>query len=84
MFHVVESIIPLTEFRLFVLFRDGTRKIYDVSNLFDKYEMFLPLRDVPALFEQVRRDPGGHGISWNDEIDISSEELWDNGTLYKS
>jgi hypothetical protein len=29
--------------------------------------------------EQVRVDTGGFGISWNDEIDLSCDELYDNG-----
>ena len=31
------------------------------------------------LFEKVVVDVGGYGISWNDELDISAEELWENG-----
>jgi len=29
--------------------------------------------------QSVRVDPGGYGISWNDNIDLSEYELWTNG-----
>ena len=32
-----------------------------------------------GLFEQVKVDKGGYGISWNGEIDLSCNELWENG-----
>ena len=32
-------------------------------------------------FEDVHIDAGGHGIAWNDRIDLSCKELWDNGIL---
>jgi len=31
------------------------------------------------LFNKVRVDLGGYGIIWNEEIDLSSEEIWANG-----
>ena len=31
------------------------------------------------LFYGVYVDIGGYGVAWNDSIDISSEELWENG-----
>ncbi len=39
---------------------------------------FAPLQD-PAFFRQVRVDPGGYGVSWNHEVDLSEYELWTNG-----
>ena len=34
-----------------------------------------------GLFEQVKVDAGGYGISWNDEIDLSCDELYHNGKV---
>ena len=47
--------------------------------LFAQYPVFEPLRDIPGLFEQVGVDPGGYGISWNDDIDLDAAELWAHG-----
>jgi hypothetical protein len=35
--------------------------------------------NVPAFLKAVTVDPGGYGISWNDDIDLSEYELWTNG-----
>ena len=63
MFHKIQSVTPLPDFRLLAHFTDGTSKNYDVAPLFDEMPVFSPLRDVPGLFEQVSVDPGGYGIS---------------------
>lgn len=79
MFHKVKCVNVLPEFKLCVQFSEGVTKIYDVSKLFDKHMMFLPLKEKPVLFNDVVVDQGGYGIVWNDDIDISCDELWTNG-----
>jgi len=37
------------------------------------------LKEISGLFWNVKTDLGGYGISWNDEIDLSCDELWENG-----
>jgi hypothetical protein len=32
-----------------------------------------------SLFRFVRVDPGGYGVSWNADIDLSEYELWTRG-----
>jgi hypothetical protein len=32
-----------------------------------------------VFFKSAHVDAGGYGISWNDDIDISEYELWNNG-----
>jgi len=34
-----------------------------------------------VLFRNVKVDQGGYGISWNDDIDMSEYELWNEGEL---
>lgn len=79
MFYKVKTVRPLTPFSLLVSFDTGEKKRYDVAPLFDKWEAFKPLASVKGLFEQVKVDAGGYGISWNDDIDLSCNELWNNG-----
>lgn len=80
MFHKVKNVSALPDYRLSVQFSEGVIKIYDVSQLFEKYKMFVPLKDSPEMFSCVTVDVGGYGIIWNDDIDISCDELWANGT----
>ena len=84
MFHKVKCVNALPEYKLSVQFCEGVTKIYDVSLLFEKYLMFLPLKDNPGLFDDVVVDRGGYGIVWNDDIDISCDELWENGVVVQT
>lgn len=79
MFYRVKDVKALADMRLLAIFTDGTRKVYDVKPLLSRWEAFGALREIPGLFAQVRVDTGGYGISWNDEIDLSADELWVNG-----
>ena len=31
------------------------------------------------MFENVEVDAGGYGISWNDDLDLSCDEIWEHG-----
>ena len=79
MFHKVKSVTPLPNYMLLVHFADGVAKQYDVKPLFESMEDFNAFQTLPGLFEQVTADPGGYGISWNDDLDLACDELWSNG-----
>ena len=79
MFHRLKNITPLPDMILLAEFLDGSTRKYDVKPLMQKIPVFKMLDYVPGLFNQVRVDSGGYGIIWNDEIDLSSEELYENG-----
>ena len=79
MFHRIKNVTPLDDFRLRVQFLEGETKIYDVRPLFDEIPVFRTLRDNPALFSDIYVGKGGYGIIWNDEIDLSCDELWERG-----
>ena len=78
MFHKIKSVSALPEFRLSVRFSEGITKIYDMNPLFERVSVFSELKD-PHLFSEVSVDVGGHGIVWNDALDLSCDELWENG-----
>jgi hypothetical protein len=74
----VESVKPVTEKRLLVTFVvNGVQKIYDCKATM-RLDRFRLLQNE-AFFKTVTVDPGGYGISWNDEMDLSEYELWNNG-----
>lgn len=77
-FHTIKSVTPLKNMILDVIFNDGTNKKYDVKRLIEKHNVFKHLKDE-KLFNSVKVDVGGYGIVWNEDIDLSSEEIWDNG-----
>ena len=80
MFYKVSSVQPLPDYNLLVNFATGERRRYDVKPLFRKWEPFQALITTRGLFDQVRVDAGGYGVSWNDEIDLSCNELYEHGT----
>lgn len=79
MFHTVQTVKPLPEFKLLVRFTNGEQKEYNVQPLFHKWEAFQALSSIQGLFQQVKVDVGGYGISWNKDIDLSCDELYENG-----
>lgn len=84
MFHKVKNVAPLSDFRLSVQFSEGVTRVYDVKPLFEKLPVFRRLARDPALFSCVSVDVGGYGIIWGDELDLSCDELWENGAVVKT
>lgn len=78
MFHKIKNVFPLENYRLLVQFCVGVTKLYDVKPLFEWKDIFKTLKKN-ELFYGVEVDVGGCGIIWNDELDLSCEELWENG-----
>ena len=83
MFHKIKNVSPLPEYKLSVQFAEGVTKIYDVKPLFQKIPAFKSLESNND-FGGVYVDVGGYGIIWNDELDLSCDELWDNGTTVET
>lgn len=79
MFHKIKNVSALPDYRLSVQFAEGVTKLYDVKPLFDRLPVFKSLIDSPEEFGCVSVDVGGYGIVWGDELDLSCDELWENG-----
>ena len=62
---------------LLIEFTNQEIKKYDISHILEN-SMFAPLRQ-PAFFKNFRIEPGGYGILWNEDIDLSEYEIWKNG-----
>ena len=79
MFHKVKNVFVLPDYKLSVQFSEGVTKLYDVKPLFDKIPAFKVFEKNPKKFSEVTVDTGGYGIVWNDELDLSCDELWEHG-----
>jgi len=75
----IQAVAPLGGKRLLVTFLNGVHKIYDCQTILS-HERFQ-LLNHDAFFKAVRVDPGGYGVSWDDERDLSEYELWNNGEV---
>ena len=79
MFHKIKCVSPLPEYKLSVQFAEGVTKIYDMKPLFKKIPAFQRILEHPEEFTCVAPDVGGYGIVWNDDLDLSCDELWEHG-----
>ena len=73
----IKSVAPLKGRHLLVTFANGVQKVYDCQRILN-LERFQLLKHE-AFFRAVTVDPGGYGVSWDDEMDLSEYELWNNG-----
>ncbi len=59
-------------------FADGEIVSFDVRSTFEKHPAFRALEDQ-ELFNNVKIDGVGYVISWNDELDLSSDGIYSRG-----
>ncbi len=83
MFHKVKNVIAQSNYKLTVQFSEGVTKIYDMNKLIENNPIFKPLKNN-ELYYEVKVDIGGYGIVWNEDIDISCDELFENGKTIKT
>lgn len=84
MFHKVKAVTALSDWKLCVQFAEGVTKIYDIAPLFQKWAPFRAFLDMPERFAGVEVDAGGYGIVWDDDLDLSCNELYENGRTIKT
>ena len=78
MFHKIKKVIPKENLIIEVEFENEIKKEYDIKKIINKWNVFESLKDN-ELFKKVKVDVGGYGISWDKNIDLSCEEIWQNG-----
>lgn len=75
----IVSVRALDHLMLSVLFQNGVEKLYDIKKIIPCYPQYeVLIRDV-ELYRQVKVDAGGYGVSWNDELDLACDEIWEYG-----
>ena len=84
MFHKVKAVSALPDYCLSVQFAEGVTKRYDIKPLFAKWQAFQALKNTPGLFAGVQVDAGGYGVVWNDALDLSCNELYENGETVRT
>lgn len=75
----VEDVLVLQDMHLLIFFRDGKIRKCSLREFFEKNKKFRPLLMYPSFFEEVKVQPGGYGICWNEELAISDRELYQMG-----
>ena len=82
MFHKIKNVLPKEDLIIEVEFENQVKKQYDIKKIISKWKVFEDLKDK-ELFFKVKVDQGGYGIIWNENIDLSCEEIWQNGIIIK-
>ena len=79
MTHKIISVKPMENYVLLVCFQNGVEKTYNIRNLYPVFPQFEVFEKDVDLFNQVQVDTGGYGISWNDDLDLDAEDIWEDG-----
>lgn len=77
----VRKVKALPDYLLFAEFADGEKRLYDIKPLFEQIPAFNELKRIYGLFKQAQPDTGGHGIVWNDNVDLDADEVYDYGAV---
>lgn len=78
MMHKIKSVITQNDLIISATFFDGTVKECSVDRLFNIYPQLKELENR-ELFNSVQVDAGGYGVSWNDDLDLDAETIWEDG-----
>lgn len=57
---------------------------YNMAPLVEKLPVFAELKEDTQAFYCVEVDVGGYGIVWNDDLDLSCDELWEHGVTVET
>ena len=71
----ITSVTPLEDFRVRLIFADGSEKTVDLGPLLEG-PIFEPLKNDPARFREVRVDPDFGGLEWPNGADICPDLLY--------
>ena len=81
MFHKAKKLEFGENTILIVTFEDGVVKQYDISVLFKKYPQLIALKER-TLFTSGKLN-GPYGIIWNEDLDIETETVYEEGITIK-
>lgn len=74
----IETIKPLKNYMLYVVFKDGKKGFYDVGEDIEQIPQFEDLKAIKGFFEQVQLDESKTCVYWSDIIDLPSDAIYEN------
>lgn len=79
MTHRIIAVKALDDSTISAVFQNGIEKEYNMRKLYPEFPKFREFETNTELFKLVKVDTGGYGISWNDDLDLCAEDIWDDG-----
>jgi hypothetical protein len=73
----IKSIRAGQDRQLIIVWENGAESVIDVGEFIRTYKVFRPIRDNDEEFRKVSRDEWGWCAHWSNDMEISSETLWD-------
>jgi hypothetical protein len=80
--HYIKAVGPLDNGKIFIIFDNNESKVYDIRNMIKYIPQFKDLINS-ELFYKVRPEAGGIAVKWNADMDIASDELYENSKSYR-
>lgn len=74
----IDDVVPLSENRLLVFFRDGSVKKCGIESLANARH-FVPILCNEVLFSSVKVQTDGIGVTWGEGLEIPAESLYASG-----
>lgn len=82
--HRIEEVVAKENFIIEAVFFGGEIVRYDVKQLFAIFPQFKVFENNQELFLKICVDAGGYGVSWNDNLDLDAETIWEDGVLIET
>lgn len=79
--HLLKYVIPMLGYELICVFQNGEQKVFKMDPVFEKYPEFNKLKEGD-LFFKAHVDLGGLCVTFNDELDLSEETLYQHGKKF--
>ena len=83
MAHRVQSVSMIDQNILQAMFIGGEVIQYDLRKMLSILPQFQEIINDPSLASKVHADTGGYGVSWNDDLDLDSETIWEDGVFIR-
>ena len=75
----IKSIADRNNFKLEVIFDDGKKVLYDVSEDIAQVDAFKDLARISGLWKNYSLDKSRTCVFWNDYIDLPSDAIYEFG-----
>ena len=80
MHRIITKVEPLDGMKFNSYFATGEVVTFDVKTIMDRYPVFHALENE-ELFKMIQIDGGGYGVCWNDDLDLSSDGIFNHGKI---
>lgn len=83
----IEYVLPIGDYSLIVFFKNGVAKKVNVISILrnfqngslDFYETLLNTFEDKRRFDSFKTSPGGYGIMWSDDVEVTYDKLYKIG-----